>query len=65
MSIYNFFIIFQHQKKYFTEVLFFKRFFLNLTNLNSEMVFVHFINVILMQFSFINLKGPYQIIDKI
>ena len=45
MSIYNFFIVFQHRKKIFYGSVIFYAFFLNLTNLNSGMVFIHFINV--------------------
>ena len=45
MSIYNFCIIFQHQKKIFYQSFIFHAFFLNLTNLNSKMVFIHFISV--------------------
>ena len=59
MSIHKIFIIFQHQKKLFTEVLFFTCFFLNLTNLNSGMVFIHFINEHI--FLLCYLKGPYHI----
>ena len=45
MSIYNFCIIFQHQKKIFYRSVILYAFFPNLTNLNSGMVNIHFINV--------------------
>ena len=54
MSIPKFLLIFQDQNFFFTEVLFFMRFFLNSTNLNTGMVYIHFI--ILLFIHFINIR---------
>ena len=62
MSIYNFCLIFQHQKKIFYLSVIFYSFFLNFTNLNCGMVFTvewYFINVC--SFLLLYLKGAYHI----